>query len=57
MADSWEDEDFDLPTTAPPTTVPVSWEDEVKRVSSICLFVALSAIGVLYRNVVFWHCH
>lgn len=29
MADSWEDEDFDLPSVAPPTTVPVSWDDEV----------------------------
>lgn len=29
MADSWEDEEFDLPSAAPPTTVPVSWEDEV----------------------------
>eukprot|EP00752_Nemacystus_decipiens_P009467 g8465.t1 len=28
MADSWEDEEFDLPSAAPPTTVPVSWEDE-----------------------------
>ena len=30
MADSWEDEEFDLPSAAPPTTVPVSWEDEVR---------------------------
>lgn len=30
MADSWEDEEFDLPSTAPPTAVPVSWEDEVR---------------------------
>lgn len=29
MADSWEDEEFDLPSSAPPTAVPVSWEDEV----------------------------
>ncbi|CAN0418464.1 unnamed protein product [Pylaiella littoralis] len=28
MADSWEDEEFDLPSNAPPTTAPVSWEDE-----------------------------
>ncbi|CAM9648000.1 unnamed protein product [Scytosiphon promiscuus] len=28
MADSWEDEEFDLPSSAPPTAVPVSWEDE-----------------------------
>lgn len=27
MADSWEDEEFDLPPV-PPTMVPVSWEDE-----------------------------
>lgn len=30
MADSWEDEEFDLPSAAPPTAVPVSWEDEVR---------------------------
>lgn len=30
MADSWEDEEFDLPSTTLPTTVPVSWEDEVR---------------------------
>ncbi|CAM9655845.1 unnamed protein product, partial [Ectocarpus fasciculatus] len=28
MADSWEDEEFDLPSSVPPTAVPVSWEDE-----------------------------
>lgn len=33
MADSWEDEDFDLPGAAPPTMVPVSWEDEVSLYS------------------------
>lgn len=30
MADSWEDEDFDLPSAAPPITVPASWDDEVR---------------------------
>ena len=30
MADSWEDEEFDVPSAVPPTSAPVSWEDEVR---------------------------
>lgn len=30
MADSWEDEEFDVPSVVPPTSAPVSWEDEVR---------------------------
>lgn len=33
MADSWEDEEFDAPAL-PPTSAPVSWEDEVRKASS-----------------------
>ena len=30
MADSWEDEEFDVPSVVPPTSAPVSWVDEVR---------------------------
>lgn len=39
MADSWEDEEFDVPSAVPPTSAPVSWEDEVSDISSAIMFI------------------
>lgn len=61
MADSWEDEEFDLPSAAPPTTVPVSWEDEVRllklrRSSRSCPLGLLQGKGEVLTSGYIYRC-
>lgn len=50
MADSWEDE-IDLPSVAPPTNAPVSWDDEVRIALDCVDSSSILSILSMHTNV------